>query len=283
MQWIKTLETYAFPIIGDRSVDAIERPEILKILQPIWLRVPETARRVRQRLRTVFAWTITAEHREAANSVTDIALGLPPQKGKGKHFPALPWEALPDFMAELDGVKTISALALRFAILTCARSGEVRGARWSEIDAEARHWVVPAERMKAGSEHRVPLGDEVRAILEQVRGLHPELIFPGQKGGKPVSDTTLRALLKRMKRTEITVHGFRPTFRDWVSDATDFSGDLAEHCLAHRVGSVVERAYARSDRLGKRRTLLESWEAYCLSDRESAASDGLVAKVGAFA
>jgi integrase len=270
-QWINTLTVYAFPSIGHLPVDKVEQADILRVLRPIWLTKAETARRVRQRLERIFAWARTAGYRTGVNPVDDVEHGLPSQKVKTQHFHALPWQELPALMARLDHVDTISSLALRFAILTCARSGEVREATWSEIDLDTALWTVPAERMKAGVEHRVPLTPETMAILAKMQGLDAKLVFPGQKLGRPMSDMTLTALLRRLKVESdgkiVTAHGFRSTFRDWVSEATDISGDLAEHCLAHRVGGAVQRAYARSDLLDKRRKLLEAWEAHCLSAR----------------
>lgn len=208
---------------------------------PIWLTKAETARRVRQRTRRVFARARTAGFREAPNPVDDIEQCLPRQKDKNRHHAALPWPDRPEFMAGLDRNKGLSAKALRFTILTCGRSGGIRNALWSEIDMENAVWTIPAEKMKAGSEHRVPLTPKALAILEEVRGLHPELIFPGQKPDRPMSDMTMTKLLKRMGRMDITVHGFRSTFRDWVSEATGFSSDLAERCLAHAVGNAATR------------------------------------------
>ncbi len=175
----------------------------------------------------------------------------------------MPYDALPGFMAELAGRQGVSALALRFLILTAARSGEVRGMTWTEIDREASVWTVPGARMKAGKDHRVPLTVEALAVLDAVRGLDPDLVFPGQRRGKPMSDMTLTAVLRRMERGEFTAHGFRSTFRDWAAERTSAPREIAELCLAHFVGNAVERAYRRSDLFDKRRDLMERWARFC--------------------
>jgi len=175
----------------------------------------------------------------------------------------MPYDALPGFMADLAKRDGIAAMALRFLILTSARSGEIRGARWSEIDLENGVWTVPGARMKAKKDHRVPLTAEALAALEVACGLDPDLVFPGQRRGKPMSDMTLTAVLRRMERDEFTVHGFRSTFRDWAAERTNVPREIAELCLAHFVGSAVERAYRRSDLFDKRRELMERWARFC--------------------
>ncbi len=261
-QWINTLRDYAFPIIGNRRVDVIRSGDILRVLQPIWLEKPETARRVRQRLRTVFDWSIAAQHRETSNPLTGIEKALPKQGDKAKHHAALPYAELPGLMERLSGADGVGAMAVRFAILTAARSGEVRGARWSEIDLDAAVWTIPAERMKAKEEYRIPLTAEALAVLKQARGLDGDLVFPGQRQGRPLSDMSLITVLKRLN-VPVTVHGFRSTFRDWASERTNVPREIAEMCLAHAVGNAVERAYARSDLFDKRRDLMERWARFC--------------------
>lgn len=173
----------------------------------------------------------------------------------------MPWAEVPRLLPELG--ESVAAEALRFLILTAARTGEVTAARWSEIDWEQRLWVVPAERTKAGREHRVPLSDTALAVLERVRGLDPELVFPGQRRGKGLSNMAMTQLLRRLGRGDVTVHGFRSSFRDWAEEQGGLPREIAELCLAHEVGSATERAYRRSDLLEKRRALIERWAAYC--------------------
>lgn len=261
-QWITTLETYAFPQIGSRAVSEIEQADVLAVLSPIWLEKPETARRVRQRLRTVFDWGRAAGHCEGVNPVVGVEKGLPKQRDKARHFQALPWRDLPALMARIAGVEGMGALALRFAILTAARSGEVRGATWAEIDTDAASWTIPAGRMKAGDEHRVPLSAPALALLKPLRGISDDLVFPGAKRGKPLSDMTLAAVLKRLD-VPVTVHGFRSTFRDWTEEATAYPHEVKEAALAHKVKNAVEAAYRRTDLFEKRRALMNEWAEFC--------------------
>jgi integrase len=261
-QWINTLRDYAFPIIGNRRVDVIRSGDILRVLQPIWLEKPETARRVRQRLRMVFDWSIAAQHREISNPLAGIEKALPKQGDKTRHHTALPFAELPGLMERLASAEGVGAMAVRYAILTAARSGEVRGARWSEIDLDAAVWTIPGERMKAKEEYRIPLTAEALAVLEQVRGLDDDLVFPGRRRGRPLSDMSLTAVLKRLN-VPVTVHGFRSTFRDWTSERKNVPRAIAEMCLAHTVGNAVERAYARSDLFDKRRDLMQRWSLFC--------------------
>jgi integrase len=173
----------------------------------------------------------------------------------------MPWGDVPGFLPELG--ESVAALALRFLILTASRTGEVIGARWSEIDAQERLWTIPADRMKAKREHRVPLSDEALAMLGRVRGLDPEFIFPGQKRGKGLSNMAMTQLMRRLGHGDVTVHGFRSSFRDWAEERGGMPREVAELSLAHEVGNAVERAYRRSDMLDKRRTLMERWARFC--------------------
>jgi integrase len=263
-QWINTLQAYAFPRIGNRRVDVIQSGDILRVLLPIWLEKPETARRVRQRLRTVFDWSIANEYREASNPLAGIEKALPKQGDKAKHHAALPYAELPGMMERLENAEGIGALAVRFAILTATRSGEVRGARWQEIDAEACLWTVPGERMKAGEPHRVPLSDAALAVLEKVRGLDDGLVFPGMRRGSALSDMSLTAVLKRLN-VPVTVHGFRSTFRDWAEERTAFSHEVKEAALAHTIRNKVEAAYRRGDHIEQRRKLMDTWARFATS------------------
>ena len=262
-QWINTLRDYAFPKIGEKSVDVIDSADILAVLQPIWLDKPETARRVRQRLRTVFDWCRLAGHREAGNPLEGIELALPKQPPKSNHHAAMPWQEVPAFFTDLRERGGTASAALAFTVLTAARTGEVLGARWDEIDGDV--WTVPAERMKAGRPHRVPLTPEALAVIEPLRGLDPDLIFPGQKRGRPLSNMAMVALMRRMEQGQWTVHGFRSAFRDWAAERTRIPREVAELCLAHTVGSAIERAYRRSDLFEKRRELMQQWARWCSS------------------
>ncbi|MDH3668764.1 MAG: integrase arm-type DNA-binding domain-containing protein [Paracoccaceae bacterium] len=263
-QWIRTLKVYAFPHIGARPVHTITQGDILRVLAPIWTEKPETARRVRQRLRTVFDWARTAGHFDGVNPIEGIERGLPKQRDRVQHHRALPYGELPVFMRRVETIDGVGALALRFTILTAARSGEVRNATWAEIGIEARTWTIPASRMKAQREHRVPISDAAVCVLDRVRALSDDLVFPGTKPGRPVSDMTLSAVLRRLD-VDATVHGFRSTFRDWAAEQTSFAREIAELCLAHEVGNAVERAYRRSDLFDKRRELMEQWAVFCTS------------------
>ncbi len=267
-QWTNTLETYVNPLIGPLPVDAITSDHVLRILRPIWLEKTETATRVRQRIESVLDYAAAMKHRRDANPARwhgnlDKLLASPAKlkRRKARHYPALPYRELPDFMRELYAQKGIVARALAFTILTAARTGEVRGAVWSEIDGDV--WTIPAARMKAEREHRVPLS---RAALEIVESL-PQLesyLFPGQRRSAPLSNGSLPMVLKRMGHMGITVHGFRSTFRDWCAEQTNFPRELCELALAHSVKGRAEAAYWRTDVLEKRRKLAEAWAAYCL-------------------
>ncbi len=263
-QWLTTLEAHAFPIIGSRPVHAVTQADILRVLSPIWTEKPQTARLVRQRLRTVLNWARTAGHREGMNPVEGVEDGLPRQRAKVQHFTALPYQELPDLMRQIEDVDGMGAMALRFLILTAARSGEVRGAMWPEIDTEARLWAVPAERTKSGEEHRVPLSAPAQGVLERVCGLSDGLVFPSSRAGRKLSDATLGRVLKRLE-VPATVHGMRSTFRDWCEEMTGFPREVKEAALAHTVRDKVEAAYRRSDLFDKRRDLMDQWGRFCLS------------------
>ncbi|EPX80252.1 tyrosine-type recombinase/integrase [Litoreibacter arenae] len=269
-QWINTLRDYAFPKIGRMPVDSIDQPEILMCLSPIWTEKHETARRLAQRIKTVLDVAKSKGLRSGENPVTAIKEGkvLPKVVAKPKHHKAMHWQDVPAFYAELRGRNAMAAKALMFTCLTGSRTGEVLGMRWEELDLEARVWTCPAERMKTGDDHRVPLTDEMLAILEPLRRMESEVVFEGQKRHKPLSNMSMLMLLRRMEVEGVTVHGFRSTFRDWASEVANAPREVAEMSLAHKVGSDVERAYARSDLLDKRRILMERWSAF-VSGRNS--------------
>jgi len=273
-QWISTLEAYAFPRIGSRPVHAVTQADILRVLAPIWTEKPATARRIRQRLKTVMNWARAAGHFAGINPVEGVEDGLPKQRAKVRHFAALPYRELPELMRRLEMVEGMGALALRFTILTAARSGEVRGAMWSEIDTEVHLWTVSGARMKSGAEHRVPLSGAALGVLDRVRGLSDGLVFPSSWAGRKLSDETLAAALKRLD-VPVTVHGMRSTFRDWAEEMTGFPREVKEAALAHAVRNKVEAAYRRGDLFDKRRDLMDRWARFCLS----AGSKGDVVKL----
>jgi integrase len=260
-QWINTLRDYAFPKIGRMPIDSIGQPEVLMCLSPIWTDKHETARRLAQRIKTVLDVAKSKGFRSGENPVTAIkdARVLPKVKPKVQHHDAMPWRDVPAFYAELNGRSATAAKALQFTILTASRTSEVLDMTWPEFDFEARLWTVPAARMKGGKEHRVPLTDEMLAIVEPLKAMASDYVFEGQKRHKPLSNMSMLMLLRRMGCDGFTVHGFRSSFRDWASEAANAPRELAEAALAHQVGSDVERAYARSDLLERRRELSELW------------------------
>lgn len=266
-QWINTLRDYAFPKIGRMPVDSIGQPEVLMCLSPIWTEKHETARRLAQRIKIVLDVAKSKGFRSGENPVTAIqdAQVLPKVKAKPKHHNAMAWQAAPAFYADLKTRDAMSAKALMFACLTGSRTSEVLNAQWSEFDFDAKLWTCPADRMKGGVAHRVPLTDEMLAIVEPLRALKSNYVFEGQKRHKPLSNMAMLMLLRRMGADSVTVHGFRSTFRDWASEATDTPRELSEMSLSHKVGSYVERAYARSDLLEKRRALMTQWSRYVSS------------------
>jgi integrase len=263
-QWINTLRDYAFPKIGRMPIDSIDQPEVLMCLSPIWTDKHETARRLAQRIKTVLDVAKSKGMRSGENPVTAIkdAKVLPKVTAKPKHHKAMRWQDVPAFYAALQTRNAMAAKALMFTSLTGSRTGEVLGMRWDELDFEARVWTCPAERMKTGSAHRVPLTDEMLTIIGPLREMASEVVFEGQKRHRPLSNMSMLMLLRRMSVEGVTVHGFRSTFRDWASEVASAPREVAEMSLAHQVGSDVERAYARSDLLEKRRSLMERWSSY---------------------
>lgn len=264
-QWIATLTTYAFPKIGDLTVDKIEGPAIREVLIPIWLSKPETARRVRQRIGTVLDWACAKGFRATEAPMRSLSKGLPRQPKKDGHFAAMPYADVPAFVEKLGERESVGRLALEALILTATRSGEFRGATRAELDLEAALWTIPAARMKMGKVHVVPLSQPAVAVFERAQRYKArisDLVFPGQDVKKPLSDMTLLKILRDMELM-VTVHGFRSAFRDWVAEQTDYSGEVAEAALAHTVSNKVEAAYRRTDFLDKRRLLMRDWAAFC--------------------
>lgn len=263
-QWINTLKEYAFPKIGRLPVDSIDQPEVLNCLQPIWTQKHETAKRLSQRIKVVLDVAKSKGFRLGENPVTAIKDGhvLPKVKSKPEHHDAMRWQDMPEFIASLKERKSMAAKALMFTCLTGARTSEALGLRWDELDLDAKVWTCPAERMKAGEEHRVPLTDQMLQIIEPLKAMNSEYVFEGQKRNHQLSNMSMLMLLRRMNVKGVTVHGFRSTFRDWATEVANAPREVAEMSLAHKVGSNVERAYARSDLLDKRRVLMEQWSGY---------------------
>ncbi len=264
-QWTATLKSYANPVFGSLVVRDITPAHVIKALEPIWSTKTETASRVRSRIELVLDFAIARGLRQGPNPARwrgnlDAALPKPSKVKKVQHHEALRVAEAPSFMARLVAQNGMGARALEFVVLTAARSGEVRGVTWGELDLQAAVWTVPAQRMKGGREHRVPLSTRVRVLLQTMGpGKQSELIFPGVRG--QLSDMSLTAVLRRME-IPVTVHGFRSTFRDWVSEKTTVPTEVAEMALAHAVGDKVEAAYRRGDLLTKRVQLMEDWATY---------------------
>ena len=275
-QWINTLRDYAFPKIGRMPIDSIGQPEVLMCLSPIWTEKHEAAKRLAQRIKIVLDVAKSKGFREGENPVTSIkdAQVLPKVKAKAKHHAAMKWQDVPSFFDDLRDREAMAAKALMFTCLTGSRTGEVLGMRWDEIDIEARLWTCPAERMKTANEHRVPLTSDMLAIIKPLKAMASQYVFEGQKRHAPLSNMAMLMLLRRMKVEGVTVHGFRSTFRDWASEVAKAPREVAEMSLAHKVGSDVERAYARSDLLERRRVLIERWSGFV------AGASGNVVRIG---
>ncbi len=270
-QWRMTLTTYCEPIRA-KLISEIGTDDVLKVLNPIWQEKHETASRLRGRIERVLDFAKARGWREGENPALwrgHLKNVLPArQKLKRGHHAAMPYEDVPGFVERLRQSEAVSARALEFLILTASRSGEVLGSRWDEIDFEKAIWTVPANRMKAKKEHRVPLTDRALEILKPLYEARTgELIFSGQKPGRPLSGTAFAMLMRRMKVDQYTPHGFRSAFRDWAGDKTSFPREIAEAALAHKVGDATEQAYRRTDALEKRRRLMDAWADYCKDDR----------------
>ena len=298
-QWRNTLKTYASPTIGALDVRKINTDHITQILETIWHKIPESAGRLRGRIESILDWATVKGHRTGDNPARwkghlEMLLSAPNRKARIKHFPALPYDQMNMFMPQLQQQEGIAARAVEFAILTAARSGEVRGAKWEEFDLDAGLWTVPASRMKAKKDHRVTLSARAIKVIKDMKKIkRGDLIFFGRagKGGeedKQLSDMSLSSVLKRMdgdnlsaggkgwidttSGKRITVHGFRSSFRDWVSEETNYPGEMAEMALAHTVSDAVEAAYRRGDLLKKRIKMMQDWAGYCSGKKEKPAA-----------
>lgn len=264
-QWKNTLATYVYPVIGELPVAEVGTAHVLQILEPIWKTKAETASRVRGRMETILDAAKARGYRDGENPARwrgHIAQILPVRSRLTRgHHKALPYDAIPAFVGALHQREAVAALALEFTILSAARTGEVIGGKWDEVDLEKAIWTIPASRMKAGKEHRVPLSPRAVEILKATQGLRKEWLFPANKGGS-MSGMAMSMLLRRMK-VDVTVHGFRSGFRDWSAECTGYAHEVAEMALAHTIENKVERAYRRGDLFDKRRRLMDDWATYC--------------------
>ena len=267
-QWESSLRRFAFPVIGALPVQAINTALVMKVIEPIWNEKPETASRVRGRIESILDWAKARGYRTGENPARwkgHLKNLLPPRSKvrKVEHYSAMPYDQLPGFMVELRAQEGVVARALEFTILTAARVSEALGARWLEISGDV--WTIPAERMKGGKAHRVPLSQRAMDDLLEALPRNGDLIFPGPKLGRALNINAPRKLLIEMGHS-VTVHGFRSSFRDWVSDRTNSPSEVAEMALAHVVGSKVEAAYRRGDMFEKRRRLMQQWAEFCATE-----------------
>lgn len=270
-QWRNTLATYASPYFGSLPIAEIDTGLVMKVLEPIWTSKTETASRLRGRIETVLDWATARGHRTGENPARwkGHLDHLLPKRSKVQavvHHAALPYVDAPKFMVQLRATNTMAAKALELLILTATRTSEVIEARWDEFDLGAEIWRIPAERMKAGKEHRIPLSPAAKVLLEHMRSIKQnEFVFPGQRKDKPLSNMALLQLLKRMGRSDLTAHGFRSTFRDWVGETTHYPREVAEAALAHLLKDKAEAAYARGDLLEKRSAMMTDWSTHLAS------------------
>ena len=275
-QWEKTLEAYAYPHFGDKHVRDVGKADVLAAIEKNWSTKNETMVRVRNRIELVLGWAMQRGYRPeginpaAWRGVLDHALPPPRKVNKRKHHPAMPFKDLYSFVVRLKAVEGMSARALEFVVLTACRSGEARGALWSEIDLKGKIWNVPPERMKAGRAHRVPLADEVVKLLEALPRFERapgevDYVFPGLKKDKALSDMSLTACMRRMGLAFVP-HGFRSTFSDWTAERTAYPAEVREMALAHAVGNETEAAYRRGDLLDKRRALMQDWARFVTTE-----------------
>ncbi len=281
-QWTNTLNTYASPVFGNLPVAVIDTGLVMKCLAPIWERKTETASRVRGRIESVLGWATTSGYRTGENPARwkghlQNLLATISKSSRIKNHPSLPWQRISEFLSGLRTREGVSPRAVEFTVLTACRSGEVRGARWTEFDMASKIWTIPAKRMKAGREHQVPLSDAALALLKLIPrnsgAMDTDLVFAGTKG-QPMSDMSMTSVIRRMNiddkkiwvdanGKDITVHGFRSTFRMWAGETTNYPREVAEHALAHQLPDAVERAYQRGSQFAKRTALMADWAAYC--------------------
>lgn len=265
-QWINTLVQHAYPVFGDRQVNHIETADVLKALNPIWLKTPETASRVRQRIRAVFDWSKASGFRSGDNPVDGLSRVLPKQPTSQRHFAALPYKDVPAFIAALQdtGAGTSVKLAFELMILTATRTSETLKARWAEIDLKTKTWTVPAERMKGKRDHRVPLSDRCIQILKEAKSVSDggPFVFPGKTNERSLSNMCFHMALRRMEWTNCTPHGFRSSFRDWAAERANSPREVCEAALAHVLSNKTEAAYNRTTLFDRRRELMDTWAAF---------------------
>lgn len=289
-QWENTLETYVHPFIGKLPVADIDKALVLRCLTPIWSDKPETASRVRGRIESILGWATVQDLRTGENPAAwrgNLEHLLPARSDVRpvEHHPAMAFEKVPAFIRSLHGRSGISALALEFTILSASRTGEVIGMRWSEIDIDKDEWTIPASRMKAKKEHRVPLTPRMRAILLEMQRLRSDedgdsgFVFPGTKAGKPLSNMSMTKLLRGIEG-DVTVHGFRSSFRDWAGELSGFPREVIEHALAHQLKDKAEAAYARGSLFTKRRKLMEAWSTYCAKVEQAGGNVASIQQAG---
>lgn len=290
-QWENTMERFAYPVIGDLPVQEVDVALVLKILEPIWKTKTETATRVRGRIELILDYAKSKELFKGENPARwrghlQNLLAKPSKIRKVKHQPALPYAEINDFLTKLKAEEGTASPALAFAILTATRTSETLKAQWQEFDLKAKLWSIPYTRMKAGREHRVPLSEAAIAILKDMQKQQKLLelekcpyVFTTHKAGKPMSNMAMLMLLRRMNRKDITVHGFRSTFRDWAAEQTHYPREVAETALAHISGDRVELAYRRSDLFDKRRQMMDAWARYCSTPAAKAKTGGKVVKL----
>jgi integrase len=264
-EWPASLRKHIYPRLAKIDVAAIDTTLVFKALQSIWVTIPETASRLRGRIEAILDWATVAGLRQGDNPARwqghlEHLLAAPAKRTK-RHHPAMPWRELPAFVAKLHGAGGTAAMAAEFTILTAARKGEARFAKWNEIDFDGAAWIIPAARMKTGKEHRVPLAPRALEILRAMQPAAGDYIFPGRNG--PLGESAFEHLIQKLGHDDITLHGFRATFKTWCTEATAYASEIAEQALAHAVGNAVERAYRRTDMFEKRRRLMEAWADYC--------------------
>jgi integrase len=268
-QWTNTLTTYAYPFIGKMAVSEIDTADVMRCLEPIWTKKTETAKRLRGRIEAVLDRATALKHRKGDNPARwkghlDNLLASPSKVAKHEHHAALPYSEVGAFMKELRAFNDLAAKALDFTILTAARTNEVIGARWKEIDLQAAIWTIPGARMKSKRPHRVPLSKPAVALLTALQETtESPLVFPGRSGDKPLSNMAMLVLLQRRMKKDATVHGFRSAFRDWAAEQSNFPGEVAEMALAHVIEDQTEAAYRRGDLFEKRAKLMQAWADYC--------------------
>jgi integrase len=269
-QWVNTLRTYAYPVMGKVPVSEIDTGMVLAAVKPIWIKKHETATRLRQRIETVLSAAKAYGYRQGENPAMwrghlELLLPAISKRRRVRHHPALPWRELPQFMVQLMENGSLSGLALQLLIMTACRTREVIEAQWHEFDLEQRVWTIPAARMKSSRPHRVPLSDQAVSLIERIPRMEgTAYVFPGRREGRPLSNMALLELVRGLM-PGLTVHGFRSTFRDWVSEATEFTPELAEMALAHVIQNATEAAYRRGDMLERRRQLMQAWADFCMS------------------